>query len=206
MQEKDTINYYTSVIIIIILALAVLSVLISENNRISYKKKRLFIATNILISIAALAECSGIHISGKEYIPSWVLAVVKAADYTLTPMMGGALIALMQKENAEKKFLVWIFIGNAIFQIVAACQGWMVVIDDHNYYTHGPLYPLYAAFYILIIINLFIKMISYGKSFQKQNRTSLYATILLVFLGIAMQEVFSNYRVAYLAAAFGSAF
>ena len=32
-------------------------------------------------------------------------------------------------------------------------------------------------------------MLSYGKSFRKQNRASLYATILLVFIGIGMQEL-----------------
>ena len=206
MQGQNIIDYYTLVIIIILLALAVLSVLISENNRISYEKKRLFIATNILISVAALAECTGIHISGKEYIPGWVLRAVKAVDYTLTPMMGGALIALMQEKNAKKKLLAWLFMGNAIFQIVSACGGWMIVMDEQHYYSHGPLYPIYAAFYVLIIINLFIKMISYGKSFRKQNRTSLYATVLLVFIGIAVQELFRSYRVAYLASAFGATF
>ena len=199
-------SYYTSVIIIILLALVVLSILISENNRISHKKKRLFIATNILISVAAIAECGGVHLSGKEYIPSWVLAAVKAVDYTLTPMTGGALIALMQKENEKKSRLSMLFVGNAIFQIVSAFKGWMIVIDDHHYYTHGPLYPIYAIFYLLIIISLFIRMIYYGKSFRKQNRISLYATILLIFVGIAMQEWFGNYRVAYLALSFGSAF
>ena len=206
MQNQNTMNYYTSVIIIILLALVVFSILISENDRISHKKKRLFIATNILISIAMIAECSGVHISGKEYIPSGVLSAIKAVDYTLTPLTGGALIALMQKEDAKKRLLLLLFIGNAIFQIISAFQGWMIVIDNHHYYTHGPLYPIYEAFYILIIIELFIKMVSYGKSFRKQNRTSLYATILLIFIGIAMQELFGNYRVAYLAVTFGSVF
>ena len=206
IQDQNTMNYYTSVIIIILLSLVVLSILVLENDRISHKKKRLFIATNILVSIAAIAECGGVHLNGKEYMPSWVLAAVKAVDYTLTPMTGGALIALMQKEGAKKTYLPLLFIANALFQIVAACQGWMIVIDSHNHYTHGPLYPVYAAFYLLIVINLFIKMVSYGKSFRKQNRISLYAIILFIFIGIAMQELFGNYRVAYLAVTFGLAF
>ena len=206
MQDQNIMNYYTSVIITILLALIVLSILVSENDRIPHKKRQLFIATNILISIAAIAECAGVHINGKEYIPGGVLAAVKAVDYTLTPMAGGALIALMQKENAKKQLLPLLFIGNAIFQIISAFQGWMIIIDNHHHYTHGPLYPIYEAFYILIIVDLFIKMVSYGKSFRKQNTTSLYATILLVFIGIAMQELSGNYRVAYLALTFGSAF
>ncbi len=49
--------------IIILLALAVFSVLILENNRIPRRKKQLFITTNILIALAALSECAGVHIS-----------------------------------------------------------------------------------------------------------------------------------------------
>ncbi len=199
-------NYYTSVIIIVLLALGVLSVLISENDRIPKEKKRLFLVTNALIAIAAVAECAGVHIDGKRNIPSGVLAAVKAVDYTLTPMTGGALIALMRPEGFKKAPLPWLFIGNAVFQIVAACQGWMIVIDRQHHYTHGPLYPIYMAFYLLIIIGLAVRMISYGKSFRKQNRKSLYALILLVFVGIGMQELLGNYRVAYLAVTFGAAF
>lgn len=200
-------NCYTSVIIMILLALGVLSILISENDRISHDKKQLFIATNVLIAVAALAECAGVHISGKAYIPGSLLLAVKAADYTLTPMTGGALIALMQNEDSRKWPLRWLFIGNALFQIVSAFHGWMIVIDSQNHYTHGPLYPVYMVFYSLIIISLTVRMISYGKSFRKQNRKSLYAIILLVFVGIGMQEILgSDYRVAYLAATFGSTF
>lgn len=200
-------TFYTSEIIIILLALGVLSILISENDRISRQKKRLFITTNILIAVAATAECAGVHISGKAYIPSGLLAAVKAVDYTLTPMTGGAVIALMQKDTPHKWFLRWLFIGNTVFQIISAFNGWMIVIDSQNRYRHGPLYPIYIAFYSLIIISITVRMISYGKYFRKQNQKSLYAIILLVFTGIGMQELLgSDYRVAYLAVTFGSAF
>ena len=200
-------NYYTSVIVIILLALVVLSVLISENNRISRHKKQHFLTTNLLIALAAIAECAGVHISGKAYIPWGVLAAVKAIDYTLTPMIGGALITLMQKSNVKNRLIHGLFAANAILQAISAFQGWMVVIDDRNYYTHGPLYPLYMVLYCMVIITAAATMLSYGKSFRKQNRKSLYATMLLVFIGIGMQEIGgSEYRVAYLAATFGSAF
>lgn len=201
------ITYYTAILIIILLALAVLSILISENNRLPGSKKKLFIATNILIALSAIVEYLGVHIGGKEEIPGAVLAAVKAADYSLTPMTGGALILLMQDSEKKNSLLPKLFFGNALVQIVAAFFGWMVVIDDQNHYTHGPLYPLYMSFYLLIIVALMLKMLKYGRSFQKQNRSSLYATIFLVFVGIAIQELFGgNCRVAYLAATFASTF
>ena len=63
------------------------------------------------------------------------------------------------------------------------------------------------AFYSLIILLITLRMLSYGKSFRKQNRASLYATILLVFIGIGMQELLGHdYRIAYLAVTFGAVF
>ncbi len=200
-------NYYTSIIIIVVLALAVSSILILENNRLPRNKKRIFITTNILIALAAIAEYAGVCIGGKENVPRGILAAVKAADYTFTPMMGGALILLMQEKDKKSKIFQKIFIGNAIIQIISAFEGWMVIIDDKNYYTHGPLYPIYRVFYILIIIDLMIRMLDYGKSFKKQNRSSLYTAIALAYFGIAIQELSGGTcRVAYLTAAFAAIF
>lgn len=200
-------NYYTSIIIMTLLALAVLSILIMENDRISYEKKKIFLSTNLFVALAAIAECAGLHLNGNPTIPKGVLAAVKAVDYTFTPMTAGALIALMQKPNKKNTFLHVLFIGNAIFQVISTFQGWMVVIDNQHYYTHGPLYPVYTALYSLTIIILAIKMLVYGKSFRKQNRASLYACMLLLFVGIGIQELSEwGCRVAYLAAAFTAAF
>lgn len=53
-------DYYSSVIIITLLALVVLTILISENDRIPQEKKRLFIVCNVLIALSAVAECGGV--------------------------------------------------------------------------------------------------------------------------------------------------
>lgn len=200
-------NYYTYVITITLLALGVLSILIYENDRISWKKKRLFILTNVFIAIAAAAECAGVHMSGWAGLPKAWLIAVKATDYIFTPMTGGALLVLMEKSKRKKRILWGVFAGNALVQVLAAFGGWMIVVDDQNNYTHGVIYPAYIALYSLVIIILAIKMLSYGKLFRKQNRKSLYATILLVFSGVLMQELLgSDCRVAYLATTFGAAF
>lgn len=200
-------DYYTSVIFIILLALLVLSILISENSRISQRRKRLFIAGNLLIALSAVAECVGVHLDGNMAFPRWLLAAVKALDYTLTPMTGGVFIALMKRPKDKNRLLPCLLLGNAIVQAVSAPFGWMVSIDNEHCYAHGPLYPLYTAFYCLIIVLLAVQMAAYGKSFRRQNRKSLYATISLVLIGIGIQEVLGNgRRVSYLALTLGAAF
>ena len=146
------------------------------------------------------------HLSGNTSIPSWVLSAVKALDYTVTPMTGGALIALMRRKHEQKVHLLLLFAGNAVLQIISAFHGWMIVVDEQHYYSHGPLYPVYSIFYLCIIVYLLMTMVSYGKLFRKQNRMSLYAIFALVMIGIAMQEWFGDYRVACLALTLGAAF
>lgn len=46
-----------------------------------YYMLNIIIATNILISLAAIFECVGVHISGNENVPKVVLSLVKAAAY-----------------------------------------------------------------------------------------------------------------------------
>lgn len=200
-------SYYTSVIVLVLLALGVLSVLVAENDRIPRRKKDLFIITNILIAASAVTECAGIHLCGKADIPSGALMAAKTLDYILTPLTGGALIALMRKPGSRSGAIQWLFIANTVFQIISAFTGWMTVIDAENYYTHGPLYPVYMVFYLAVLVILAVVLISYGKSFRKQNRLSLYATVILIFVGIIMQEVFgSEHRVVYIALTFGAAY
>lgn len=200
-------TYYTSVIIMVLLALGVFSILISENDRIPKKRKELFIATNVLIALAALAEWLGVHLDGNPAYPKAALAAVKALDYTMTPMAGASLITLIQKPGKKNRLLQGLFIFNALFQIVAAQNGWMLVIDDNHTYSHGPLYPGYMVFYSLIIVILTVNMLSYGRSFRKRNSKSLYAIILMIFVGIAIQELSGGKcRVSYLTLALGAAF
>lgn len=133
--------YYTSVILITLLALMVLSIRILENDRIPRSKKRLFLATNFLIALAATAEYAGVHLNGNPDFPRWMLPAVKAIDYTLTPMTGGALILLMGKPGQKHPGLWALFAGNTAFQLLSVFHSWMIVVDDQNHYARGPLYP-----------------------------------------------------------------
>lgn len=164
-------HYYTSIIIIILLALFVLSVLVLENDRMPKMKKRIFMATNILIALAAIGEYVGVLIGGNKAVPHGVIYAAKAVDYTLTPMTGGALIMLMQKQIKKSRLLLSILLGNAVVQVIAAFGGWMVVVDDQNHYTHGRLYPIYTVLYLLIILILMLKMLEYGKIFESRTES-----------------------------------
>lgn len=200
-------SYYTSIILMIEMATCVLAILIRENNRLSRAKKRSFYTVNGLLFLSALAEWGGVQISGNTAFPYWVLPTVKLLDYTLTPLTGGALIFLMLDDPKKKKILYWIFGAHTLLQIVSVFNEWMVVIDENNVYTHGPLYPIYTIFYVLVMVEITSSFLRYGRSFRRQNRTSLYGALIVLISGVLLQEFLSDeIRLVYLAILFGFVF
>lgn len=198
-------SYYTALIALSWMALGVLCILVWENSWIPGEDKGLFYLTYGIIAISALAEWTGIQISGNESIPRWVMAAVKCADYVLTPMAGGAIVAQMKLRDRWNKALMIVLAANAVFQIVASFNGWMVVIDANNRYTHGPLYIVYIATYLLVIVLTGAEFMVYGSAYRRRNRASLYSVLLLVIVGIAIQELLGGeYRTAYIALTLGA--
>lgn len=198
-------TYYTVITLITLAALIVLCVLVHDNGRISKNQKSSFYLTYLLIGLAAAAEWAGIQLNGNGAVPRGVILTVKCADYILTPLAGGALVRQLGVKNRGFNVMNGVLIGNIIFQIVAVFFGWMTILDEHNKYSHGPLYFIYITVYLSVITIVIIEFLIYGKGFHKQNRYSLYCVMALVIAGIALQEIFNGeYRTAYFSMAFGA--
>ncbi len=197
-------TYYTSIILLTLLALSVLCVLVWENGRLSERDKRMMHLTYAVVALSALAEWLGVRFSGNPAVPVWVLRAIKCADYILTPIAGGVLIAQLRTKNVLQKAIFGILAVNTVFQLVSCFTGWMIVIDDQNHYAHGPLYIVYILLYLLLIAMVIFEFAAYGKRFSRQNRRSLYAVLLLVVIGILMQEIVGGgVRTAYISLALG---
>lgn len=199
-------SYYSTIIMLSWMTLAVLCILVWENDRINPKNKRIFYLTYALIALSALSEWIGIQITGNENIPRWVMIFVKTADHILTPMAGGAMVGQMKTRTRYYRSLLHLLGVNAVFQIIGAFFGWVVRVDEHNVYSHGSLYFVYIIVYLTVILFIISGFIAYGKTFRKQNRRSLYAIILLVITGIAMQEALGGeHRTVYISLTLGAA-
>ena len=58
-------SYYTSILLLCWIALAVLTILVHENNRIPLEDKRILYVTYALVAGAALAEFCGVRLDGR---------------------------------------------------------------------------------------------------------------------------------------------
>lgn len=199
-------SYYTCIIVISLFGLLVLGVLVHENGRIPGKDKRLYYLTLLIIGAAALSEWVGVQLDGVTGISSWPLRIVKCLDYTLTPMAGGGLVFLMSRRSLWQRILNVVLLLNTVLQIGACFGSGFLEIDVNNHYSAGTLYILYVAIYLVVLFLVIVAFYSYGKSFRRQNRASLYAIVGFLLLGIAMQEVLEGeIRTVYITLVIGLA-
>ena len=200
-------SYYSVIIFITWLTLLVMTVLVQENDRLDKQNKRLFYIVYFIIGVSSLCEWTGVFLSGNLNFPSWMLQAVKTGDYILTPCAAIVVVAQTRKIKAFTYTVAALLTANAIFQIVTAFTGGMIKIDEFNRYSHGPLYPIYMVFYSVLIILFITGFVIYSKDFRKRNRTSLYAIMIFIVLGIILQEfTSSDIRTAYLVLAISMPF
>ncbi len=199
-------TYYTSIIILTWIGLAILCVLVHENNRILREDKKLYFLSYLMIAAAAMFEWAAIHFSGDPGIPKWAILMIKCGDYILTPMAGGFLASLLNIRTREHKILFGLLYLNIAFQIVSVFTGWMTVVDETNHYSHGPLYAVYVLIYLSIITLVIIEFNIYSQKFDHKNQASLYGILIMAFVGIGIQEASSGaIRLSYISLAFGAA-
>lgn len=199
--------YYTTVMALTWLALAVLSELVRENNRMSREHRILCYLECSLIAAAALAEWCGVALSYVEGLPAWPILVAKWADYVLTPLAGGAIAWQVRQHNGWEKALNALLVFNVVFQTLAFASGHMIVIDEHNHYTYTELRFGYTCIYIAVFAITAVQFALYGNKFKNKNRSSLYLTVALAIVGVSMQELLGGeVRVAYLALALCASF
>lgn len=205
-SDCGLISYYTVLITLCWMALGVLCILVHENSWIPKKDKHRFYLTYGIIALSALAEWLGVQFSGNKDIPVWLLLAVKCCDYILTPMAGGAIVAQMKLRNHWYKALMIVLVCNVVFQIIGCFNGWMVVVDDQHRYSHGPLYGVYVAIYLVVIALTAAQFLLFSLSYRKQNRASLISVFVLLLVGVGLQEILgSEYRTAYVAMTIGVA-
>ncbi len=182
-------SYYTAITTLTWLTLAVMCILVRENGRLRKEDRVRHYVVYAFIAVSALAEWLARMFDGVEGLPTWPIMLAKCIDYMLTPLAGGAIVKQMGLKNRMTKVLDIILAANCVFQVIAFFGGWMVVIDEHNHYHHGDLYMLYMVFYLTVIVLVLLSFRLYGTYFRKQNRGSLFAIMLLLVVGVVLQEV-----------------
>ena len=192
-------SYYSAIIILCWLVLAALCILVHENNRLGREDRKSFYLSYGLIAVSALAEWVGVQLNGRADLPEWPLMAAKCADYIFTPLAAVAFLEPLRIKNKWRTALGVILAANTLLQVISSFTGWMVTIGADGRYSHGPLYPVYMAVYFAALVIIVIEFILYSRAYSRRNSVSLFAVLVLILVGIVLQEaVGGEVRTAYM--------
>ena len=149
-MEGALLNYYNTIMLLTGAILIILSVLVHENARLSKTEKQHYYISYIIVAMAAISEWCGLYFSGKTQYNVFLIYLFKFMDYIFTPTSGAALIWNIQSNKTLKKIVLLILSANIVFQTICLLNGGVFYVDVNNIYHHGPLYPVYIAFYGVI--------------------------------------------------------
>ena len=189
---------YWATLALTFLTLVGLSTLVHANGRVSKDAKKRYYQICGVILFSAFWEWLAIFLNGAPAWTSGLHLVAKCMDYIFTPVCSVLFIRQFSTEGRGFKPMLGILGGNAAIQIFSIFTGWTFYLDAENYYHHGPLYFLYVIVSVLAVLFVIYAFYEYGKQYERQNRSSLFAISVLLVASVLMQELFSDTRIAYL--------
>ena len=184
-------HYYSAICGFCTATLAILSLLVRENGRLTRRQKNRFYQTYAVFFLAILMEWLGLALNGAPAAFRGVHLAVKCLDYCITPVAGIFFAAQVVENEVLDRPLLGVLGFNALLQIASIFTGWTFYLDESNVYHHGPLYIVYMVVYVAAMVTVLWNFARYGLRFQRSNRGSLIAVLLMCFSGIVVQEFFN---------------
>ncbi len=186
------IRYYTAIVIFCVIALFVNGILVYENDVIDRNVKNKFYLIHLTIFVGVLSEWISVICAGKSGNIKWLLLFVRFLDYSVTPLTGVHFVSVIIQEKKNKLWIHWLMIANMLLHFISIFTGLTFMVDDQNFYHHGPLYFLYPAVYMITILYVIWTFIEYGKNYSKDHRISLFTICGFVIFGVLSQELDSE--------------
>lgn len=197
--------YYTSVVALTCLALLVLCILIHDNEKILKTDKLIFYETYGVVILASVAEWVSMDLNGAADWTRSIHILSKCCDYIFSPLAAFFFAKQISRSRKAEKAIFYLMMANIALEIISGFTGWIYYVDDKNYYHRGSFYILYVLTYVIAIAYVVVEFERYGTKFRNQNKSSLFAIVLLSSSGVILQEVVSSQiKVCYLTLTFGS--
>lgn len=180
------ITHYTAITLISAFAMLIMVFCAQSNQFLNTYRKRCFQILFVLIMLTGLAEWLAASMEGLPAEYRTLRTAAKFTELLLTPFVPFlAMMAISGKRTTTWKIIP--VAANGVLQIVSLFTGWVFTVDAVNVYSHGPLYNLYVALFILETIAMLLHCAQFGRQYQYANITYLILINLLALLAMLME-------------------
>lgn len=188
-------NVYYIISGISILCLFVNLLQLKENDLFTKSsiKRFSFLAYFIIIEIAIDTIFKSVE--GNSNVMSIILYMLKATEFSMTPILPFLLLKLFNSNNLTKRIRILqmvIIIVNVALQIASLFGKFMFYIDNNNVY-HRTRFTIIYAVSIIMSIGLMVFAISvFSSKIQNTNMLTMYGFIMMISVGFGLKILYMD--------------
>ena len=201
-------DYYTTLIVLLIMAAIVLIINTCSNSNFNKRTKNGFITALVFIIVGAVCEWIGEAINGKFLFGVSQIDIayhyfIKLLEQIVVPIMAFMFADALFVDNKEDKKSLAMQIFLSIFvatELISVQFGKLVFyVDKNNVYHHGKFYWIYVFTYISAVLYMIYRISCFSKKIQKKNTTELSSIVFFLAAGVIIQAINPDVKTCWIA-------
>lgn len=193
--------YYTEVTLLLIFAVAIMILIVSNNSLLSKPKKQALVRLYLLLIFSACFEWLGFFLNEKPKSTVLLHAIVKAAEYSIVPYLCVQFLNVIDA-GKKNKWLYGLTGANVLLELSSIFTGVMFYIDENNVYQHGTCYWIYTVLCVFCSVYTMLKCFSFGNHFQSSNKKMSVSLVFMLLVGIILRQINPDVRLELLSITF----
>lgn len=196
-------SLYTAIVFLTGFTLVITAVDVITNHLVSKMNKLDMVFVCLFILIATFCEWIGVETNGADPSLIWLHKIAKLIEFCVAPLISVAA-GRSYGEAKKPKFVFFVLIAHAVFEILALFNNWVFSIDADNIYHREGLYWIYVVTFVLSVIYCFVCIVQGNKKYQARFSSSLILILCFLATGIGLQMFHSEIRVDFMCVAIGN--
>lgn len=195
---------HSSVVSITCMLMLTMLVQTYTSDSMSERMRRAFLRGFSLIMFCAMLDWLRLMLDGSQMAPIWLHSAVASLEYTLAPFVVLFMIGIWGGIR-RNRFLVWLFVFNALLQLTTSVTQWIFYIDAANYFVRGDWFRVYVLIYTVGIIAMYWEVYRCSRIYQNRNGCMLLISMVFLAVGVGENEFLGECHTTFLVVSIAAA-
>lgn len=195
---------HTSIVSVTCMLLLTMLVQTCTSDSMGERMQKAFLYGFSLILLCAVLDWLRLEMDGSTLAPVWLHSAVASLEYSLAPFLVLFMIGIWG-EIKRNRFLVQLFVINALLQLTTGFTQWIFYIDAANYFVRGGWFRVYVLIYMAGIIAMYWEVYRCSRIYQNRNGCMLLMSMVFLTVGVGenefLGECYTTFLVVSIAAA-----
>ena len=190
-------DYLIFIVVTDVVALAIMSLITTQNQLISKESKSKFKFTYFLICLVSILELISVIVNGLDNSYRYINILSNLLCFFLTPFVSIMLGWSIMKPK-HLKILAVCYLIYGLFLILSMPNALIFGVDANNQYFRGPAYYVYILAYTLSTIYYLVLVYKVGRKYQNQSIKIIVVLMAFFFVETSIQVINPNILLSWM--------